>query len=145
MPFLPLLRQRLRRQPLALVGMVLLTAFVLGGATAPWLAPHSPAAIDLLHRLESPSSAHWAGTDELGRDTLSRLLWGARLSLAVSVTVVTVSLTLGITLGRLAGYSGGWVDTALTPSAMNTFLALPGILLAIAVSAILVPRFYRTV
>jgi peptide/nickel transport system permease protein len=125
--------------------MVLLTAFVLGGATAPWLAPHSPAAIDLLHRLESPSPAHWAGTDELGRDTLSRLLWGARLSLAVSVTVVTVSLALGITLGGLAGYLGGWVDTALTTFAMNTFLALPGILLAIAFAAFLGPGFYNLV
>jgi peptide/nickel transport system permease protein len=145
MAFLSLLRQRLRHQPLAVGGVVLLTAFVLGGVTAPWLAPHSPAAIDLLHRLESPSPAHWAGTDELGRDMLSRLLWGARLSLAVSVTVVTVSLALGITLGGLAGYLGGWIDTALTTVAMNTFLALPGILLAIAFAAFLGPGFYNLV
>jgi peptide/nickel transport system permease protein len=139
------LRHRLRRQPLAAVGVLLLAGFVLGGLTAPWLAPHNPAAIDLLHRLEGPSAAHWAGTDELGRDTLSRLMWGARLSLAVSVTVVAVSLALGLTIGGLAGYLGGWIDTALTTFAMNTFLALPGILMAIAFAAFLGPGFANLV
>ncbi len=121
-----------------------MAAFMLGGLAAPWLAPHNPAAIDLLHRLEGPSAAHWAGTDELGRDTLSRLLWGARLSLAVSVSVVTISLALGLAIGGLAGYLGGWIDTALTTFAMNTFLALPGILLAIAFAAFLGPRLLQS-
>src|SRR5580704_13279043 len=138
MPCFAALRKRMRTQPLAVVGVVLLMAFVVGGAAAPWLSPQSPAAIDLLHRLQSPSGAHWAGTDELGRDTLSRLLWGARLSL-------TVSLALGITIGGLAGYLGGWIDTALTTFAMNTFLALPGILLAIAFAAFLGPGFSNLV
>ena len=136
---------RVGRQPLAAAGVLLLAGFVLGGLAAPWLAPHNPAAIDLLHRLQGPSAAHWAGTDELGRDTLSRLLWGARLSLAVSVSVVAVSLTLGLSIGGLAGYLGGWVDTALTTFAMNTFLALPGILLAIAFAAFLGPGFTNLV
>jgi peptide/nickel transport system permease protein len=136
---------RIRRQPLAAVGVLLLACFVLGGLAAPWLAPHNPAAIDLLNRLQGPTHAHLAGTDELGRDTLSRLLWGARLSLAVSVTVVAVSLALGIGVGGLAGYLGGWVDTALTTVAMNTFLALPGILLAIAFAAFLGPGFANLV
>ena len=135
----------MRRQPLAVIGVLLLATFVLGGLTAPWIAPHSPASIDLLHRLEGPSAAHWAGTDELGRDTLSRLLWGARLSLAVSVSVVAVSLALGLAVGGLAGYLGGWIDTALTTFAMNTFLALPGILLAIAFAAFLGPGFSNLV
>jgi peptide/nickel transport system permease protein len=138
-------RTRIRRQPLAVLGLVLLGCFVAGGLGSPWLAPHNPAAIDLIHRLEGPSAAHWAGTDELGRDTLSRLLWGARLSLAVSVTVVSVSLALGLAIGGLAGYLGGWVDTALTTFAMNTFLALPGILLAIAFAAFLGPGFTNLV
>ena len=145
MAILAAIRNRIRRQPLALVGVLLLAAFFFGGLTAPVLAPRSPAAIDLVHRLESPSAAHWAGTDELGRDTLSRLLWGARLSLAVSVTVVAISLTLGLTIGGLAGYLGGWIDTALTTFAMNTFLALPGILLAIAFAAFLGPGFANLV
>jgi peptide/nickel transport system permease protein len=138
-------RIRIRRQPLAVLGLFLLTCFVLAGLASPWIAPHNPAAIDLLHRLEGPSASHWAGTDELGRDTLSRLLWGARLSLAVSVTVVSVSLILGLAIGGLAGYLGGWVDTALTIFAMNTFLALPGILLAIAFAAFLGPGFVNLV
>lgn len=137
--------RRIRRQPLAVIGALLLTAFVLSGIAAPWIAPYKPAAIDLNHRLEAPSTAHLAGTDELGRDTLTRLLWGARLSLAVSVTVVAVSLALGLAVGGLAGYWGGWVDTALTTFAMNTFLALPGILLAIAFAAFLGSGFTNLV
>lgn len=145
MPTIAHIRNRVRRQPLAVLGVALLAAFLVAGIAAPWLSPHSPASIDLLHRLESPSAAHWAGTDELGRDTLSRLLWGARLSLSISVTVVAVSLILGITVGGLAGYIGGWIDTALTTFAMNTFLALPGILLAIAFAAFLGPGFTNLV
>ncbi|MFC5863127.1 ABC transporter permease [Acidicapsa dinghuensis] len=135
----------LRRQPLAVIGFLLVTLFVLAGLLAPWIAPSNPAAIDLLHRLQGPSVAHWCGTDELGRDTLSRLLWGARLSLAVSVSVVAVSLALGLAIGGLAGYCGGWIDHLLTIFAMNTFLALPGILLAIAFAAFLGPGFQNLV
>ncbi len=126
-----------RRQPLAVVGLFLLAVFVTCGVFAPWLAPANPVAIDLLHRLQGASAGHWLGTDELGRDTLSRLLWGARLSLVVSVSVVSISLALGVAIGGVAGYLGGWVDTALTVIGMNTFLALPGILLAIAFAAFL--------
>jgi peptide/nickel transport system permease protein len=137
--------KRARGQPLAVAGVVLLAVFVIGGVAAPWLAPSNPAAIDLPHRLESPSAAHWAGTDELGRDTLSRLLWGARISLTVSTAVVAVSLSVGLAIGGLAGYLGGWIDTALTTVAMNTFLALPGVLLAIAFAAFLGPGFSNLV
>jgi peptide/nickel transport system permease protein len=139
------LGNRIRRQPLAVAGVLLLTGFVLCGLTAPRLAPYNPAAIDLVHRLEGPSTAHPAGTDELGRDTLSRLMWGARLSLTISVSVVTISLAMGLAIGGLAGYLGGFVDTALTTFAMNTFLALPGILLAIAFAAFLGPGFTNLV
>jgi peptide/nickel transport system permease protein len=139
------LRRRVFRQPLAFVGVLLLATFVTAGLAAPWIAPYNPAAISLPNRLQSPSTAHPAGTDELGRDILSRLVWGARLSLAVSVTVVTISLALGLAVGGLAGYLGGWTDTALTTFAMNTFLALPGILLAIAFAAFLGPGFTNLV
>ena len=136
---------RLRRQPLAVAGALLLAGFVLGGLSAPWMAPRDPAAIDLIHRLEPPSAHHLAGTDELGRDTLSRLMWGARLSLTISVSVVVISLALGLAVGGLAGYLGGWVDTVLNTFAMNTFQALPGILLAIAFAAFLGPGFSNLV
>jgi peptide/nickel transport system permease protein len=139
------LRRRVRRQPLAVIGVVLLTTFVICGLAAPLLSPYNPASIDLVHRLQGPSVAHLAGTDELGRDTLSRLIWGARLSLTISVSVVAVSLALGLALGGLAGYLGGWIDTALTTFAMNTFMALPGILLAIAFAAFLGPGFINLV
>ncbi|HUN84291.1 MAG TPA: ABC transporter permease [Terracidiphilus sp.] len=135
------LRTLLRHQPLAVLGILLLAAFVLGGLAAPWIAPDNPSSIDLVHRLQGPSAAHWAGTDELGRDTLSRLIYGARLSLTVSLSVVTISLSLGLVIGGLAGYLGGHIDTLLTTFAMNTFLALPGILLAIAFAAFLGPGF----
>jgi peptide/nickel transport system permease protein len=141
----PALLTILRHQPLAVIGVLLLAIFVLAAVAAPWLAPHSPAAIDLLHRLEGPSTHHLIGTDELGRDTLSRLLYGARLSLSISVTVVGISLILGITIGGLAGYHGGWLDLALTTVVMNTFLALPGILLAIAFAAFLGPGYLNLV
>jgi peptide/nickel transport system permease protein len=143
--FSEMVRKRATRQPLAVAGALLLAMFVACGLAAPWIAPYSPTAIDLLHRLQGPSAAHWAGTDELGRDTLSRLLYGARVSLAVSVTVVSVSLALGITVGGLAGYLGGWADVLLTTFAMNTFQALPGILLAIAFAAFLGPGFLNLV
>jgi peptide/nickel transport system permease protein len=136
---------RARRQPLAAAGVLLLTGFVLCGLFAPWLSHANPASIDLLHRLEGPSLAHWAGTDELGRDTFTRLLYGARLSLSISVTVVAFSLALGLVVGGVAGYIGGWVDTLLTTFAMNTFQALPGILLAIAFAAFLGPGFINLV
>jgi peptide/nickel transport system permease protein len=139
------LRRRARHQPLAVIGVVFLFIFVICGLAAPLLAPYNPANIDLAHRLQGPSAAHLAGTDELGRDTLSRLIWGARLSLTISVSVVTVSLALGLAFGGLAGYLGGWIDTALTTFAMNTFLALPGILLAIAFAAFLGPGFINLV
>jgi peptide/nickel transport system permease protein len=135
----------MRGQPFAALGALLLAMFVLCGLLAPWLASADPAAIDLLHRLQGPSAAHWCGTDELGRDTFSRLLWGARLSLMVSVSVVSISLALGLLVGGLAGYKGGWVDNLLTIFAMNTFLALPGILLAIAFAAFLGPGFQNLV
>ena len=129
--------ERARRQPLGALGAVMLGVFVLCALLAQWIAPTNPAAIDLLHRLQGPSMAHWCGTDELGRDTLSRLLWGARLSLIVSFSVVAISAALGLVVGGVAGYFGGWIDTVLTVAAMNTFLALPGILLAIAFAAFL--------
>lgn len=129
----------LRRQPLAVIGLALLILFSVMAVFAPLLAPADPSALDLAHRLAPPSFAHWLGTDELGRDILSRVVWGARLSLTVAVSVVALSFVLGLILGGLAGYYGGWIDVTVNTFLMNAFLSLPGILLAIAFVAFLGP------
>lgn len=129
----------LRRQPLAVAGIVLFILFTAMALFAPFLAPSDPSALDLAHRLAAPSHAHWLGTDELGRDILSRVIWGARLSLTVAISVVSLSFLLGLILGGIAGYYGRWVDVAVNTFLMNAFLSLPGILLAIAFVAFLGP------
>lgn len=127
------------KQPLTLVGILLLLAFLWMALFAPWLAPYDPSSIHLLSRLQSPSTAHWFGTDELGRDILSRVIYGARISMIVATSVVSIALSLGLILGGIAGYYGGWLDTVLNVLLMNTFLALPGLLIAIAFVAFLGP------
>ncbi len=134
-----------KHQPLAVIGILLFVIFVLAALFASVAAPYDPAAIDLTHRLQSPASAHWFGTDELGRDIFSRILYGARISLTVAVSVVGLSLGLGLLLGGLAGFYGGWVDTLVNVFVMNAFLALPGILLAIAFVAFLGPGLWNLI
>jgi peptide/nickel transport system permease protein len=129
----------MRRQPLAALGVTLLLFFVVCAVFAPWLAPQDPAQLDLTGRLMGPSAAHWFGTDELGRDILSRTLFGARISLVVAVSVVGLSLIVGLVAGGLAGFYGGWTDTVVNVYVTNAFMALPGILLAIAFVAFMGP------
>jgi len=121
-----------RHNPLAAVGVVLVIAFVLCALFAPWLAPQDPARIELHQRLESPSVRHLCGADELGRDILSRLIWGARISMFVGSSVVACSLLFGLIIGSLAGYYGGRIDRFVNIVLMNAFLSFPGILIAIA-------------
>ena len=135
----------LRANPLAAAGLVLVVAFVLCALLAPWIAPKDPAFIELPARLARPSAAHWLGTDELGRDILSRLLYGARISLAVGGSVVAASLLLGLIFGSLAGYYGGLLDRFFTVIVMNAFLAFPGFLLAIAFVAFLGPGLFNLI
>ncbi len=135
----------LRQRPLALTGLGLAALFCTLALFAPWIATHPPAALDLDHRLAGPGEAHWFGTDELGRDTFSRIVYGARVSLIVAVSVVACSLSLGLVLGGLAGFYGGLLDTVLNVFVMNAFLALPGILLAIAFVAFLGPGLFNLV
>src|ERR1700729_3289886 len=95
------------KQPLAAVGVMLLGVFVICAIFAPWLAPQDPAQLDLGGRLLSPGHGHWFGTDELGRDILSRTLYGARISLIVATSVVGLSLAIGLVAGCVAGFYGG--------------------------------------
>lgn len=131
--------QALRSQPLTIFGLILLAIFAVLAIFAPWIAPFDPAAIHLHARLLGPSAAHWFGTDELGRDILSRVIFGTRISMLVATSVVAIALFAGIILGSLAGYYGGWLDIFLNVLLMNAFMALPGILIAIALVAFLGP------
>ncbi len=128
-----------RQNRLAAIGMVLVAIFVVFALFAPWIAPHSPSQIDLAARLQPASTAHWFGTDELGRDILSRVIYGARISMLVGASVVTGSLLLGLIFGSIAGYYGGYTDRIFNVVIMNAFLSFPGILLAIAFVAFLGP------
>ena len=115
--------------------LVLLTAATAAMA-APWLAPHDPLAVDLMNTLAPPSAAHPLGTDHLGRDTVSRLLFGARVSLGIALVSIGAALVLGVTLGLLAAWYRGAVDAAFV-RVMDVLLAFPDLLLAIAVVTIL--------
>src|ERR1700694_203152 len=126
-----------RRNRLATAGMVFVVIFILFALFAPWIAPKDPAVLDLPSRLQPPSGIHWLGTDELGRDILSRVIYGARISMLVGGGVVAGSLLLGLVIGCLAGYYGGYTDKFFSVIIMNAFLSFPGILLAIAFVAFL--------
>src|SRR5271165_3074725 len=139
------LRRAAGHNLLSTAGAVMIAAFVLCAIFAPWIAPQDPAYIDLASRLMPPSTAHWFGTDELGRDILSRVIYGARISMLVGTCVVAVSLTLGLIFGSIAGYYGGFLDRFLNVIVMNAFMSFPGILLAIAFVAFLGPGIFNLV
>jgi len=138
-------REFLRRSILARVGFIAGLVLVVAALLAPWIAPADPATQNLPARLESPSRSHWMGTDELGRDILSRTLYGARISLLVSVCVVCGCGLIGLTMGMLAGYAGGWSDRLINLLLINAFLSFPGILLAIAFAAFLGPGIGKVI
>jgi len=130
--------RRFKKQKVALVALLFIVAMVLAAALAPFLAPFDPSAPDYNAVLEGPTAAHLAGTDAYGRDIFSRIIWGARISLAVGFLSVTLGALVGVTLGIISGYYGRWVDS-LIMRICDLLLAFPGILLAIAVIAILGP------
>jgi peptide/nickel transport system permease protein len=133
------LRQFLSQSGPGRWGFALTLMLVIVALLAPWLAPASPTAQNLPERLAAPTAAHWMGTDELGRDILSRVLYGARISMLVSVSVVLGAGLIGLSVGALAGYAGGWFDRVVNVVLINAFLSFPGILLAIAFAAFLGP------
>ena len=139
------LPRAVRRNPLATTGVMLVAIFVVFALFAPWIAPQDPAHIDLPTRLSPPSSAHWCGSDELGRDILSRLIYGSRISMLVGSSVVAASLGLGLIIGSIAGYYGGRIDRFVNVVLMNAFLSFPGILIAIAFVAFRGPGIFNLV
>jgi len=125
-------------------GLILTIALLVMAVAAPLLAPYDPSVQDTSRRLEPPSHQHPLGLDDLGRDVLSRIVWGARVSLRVGFSVVMLASLLGITLGAISGYFGGWTDTIIM-RVTDILLAFPGILLAIALVAVLGPSLNNVI
>lgn len=130
--------RKLRGHRSALVGAVLVGIFALLALLAPLLPIPDPAAADWSAIRQPPSAAHWLGTDELGRDQLSRMIWGARASLLAGVVSVAIAIVIGVPLGILAGYFGGWIDAVIS-RCTEALLAIPFLILAIALAAFLGP------
>lgn len=128
----------LLRDPLAVLALGLLGAFVVAALLGGSLAPYGPNEVDVANRLRPPSGSHWFGTDELGRDVLSRVVLGAEVSLRVGLVAVGIALAAGVLAGLVAGFYRGWMDD-LVMRAMDVLFAFPAILMAIAVLAILGP------
>jgi peptide/nickel transport system permease protein len=134
----------LKRNQLALIGAVLILAWVVVTAAAPVLAPYDPLKQHIVDRLQAPNSTYWFGTDQLGRDVVSRTMYGGRLSMPAALMVVIIALTLGTVVGALAGFWGGIWEEALM-RVTDVFMAFPTIILAMAVAAALGPNLSNAV
>jgi len=129
----------LRKNPRMLVGVVLLAILLFVAAFAPIIAPYDPIKVTIADQLQPPSLDHFLGTDDLGRDVLSRVIWGSRVSLSVGVISVSIGFLLGVSLGLAAGYLGGTFDL-LVMRGIDALLAFPALVLAIAITAALGPQ-----
>jgi peptide/nickel transport system permease protein len=132
------------RSPQLWIGGLILIVMVVCAALAPWIAPFSPSQMGAGPSLGSPSLSHWFGADKLGRDTLSRMLYGGRVSLSVSFAAVVLSLVVGVALGLCSGYWGGLVDSVLM-RVMDGLLAFPGLILALTVAFALGPSVFSVI
>jgi len=132
-----------RKSPLTLAGLAIVIGLVLVALTAPVISPYDPLAMDLDNRLAAPSAEHWLGTDELGRDILSRIIHGTGLALKIMVIVILIDLPAGVLLGIVAGYFGGWLDEIVMRIA-DIFMAFPRLILAMAIGAALGPNLVNT-
>ena len=128
----------LLRNPLAAVGLAIVVVLILTAVFAPWIAPYPPIGQDLDNRLMPPSAAHWMGTDELGRDIFSRVVYGAQITLLIVILVAVLAAPLGLIIGAVSGYFGGWVDRVLM-GLTDMFLSMPKLILALAFVAALGP------
>ncbi|ALM82785.1 ABC transporter permease [Bordetella sp. N] len=128
--------QALRRNKLSWVGLGLLLIIVLVAVLAPWIAPHDPLQQNIAYRLDPPSADYWLGTDSYGRDVLSRLIYGARVSLLVGFVAILIAMSIGASLGILAGYVGGLLDQFIM-GLVDVLLSFPTLLLGLMVAAML--------
>lgn len=140
--FFRLLGRRLRENRMAMAGLVLVAGLAAAAVAAPWVAPHDPTTIDARLILAAPSAAHWLGTDDLGRDVLSRMIYGARISLAVGFVSVGIAVFIGTTLGACAGFFGGVTD-ALVMRFVDIMLCFPSTFLILTVIAFIGPSIWN--
>lgn len=133
---------RFRQNPLTVIGGVVLLIFILLAIAAPILTPYQPDTVNLTARLQAPSMAHWFGTDEVGRDILTRVLYGARLSLGMGIAVVVIAGLIGTVIGSVAGYVGGRFGQIIM-RVMDMMLAFPSLVLAMALTAALGPSLFN--
>lgn len=136
--------KRFARNRMAVAGALIIGFAVLVALLAPLLPLPNPDLPDTAQVLAAPSGQHWLGTDSLGRDTLSRIVFGSRVSLLVGLGAVSMGMLVGVTLGSLAGYYGGWIDVVVSRF-IDIFLAIPGILLAIAIMAVMPPSVFSII
>ncbi|HJX47976.1 MAG TPA: ABC transporter permease [Gaiellaceae bacterium] len=133
-----LLRRRFLRRPVAVAGLVVLLGYVIVAIFAPWIAPHRSGFTDFGHILAHPSSRYPLGTDELGHDELSRIIWGARASMQVGVLATLLAMLIAVPIGMIAGYYRGWIDTVIA-RATDVLLSFPFVILGVGLAAILGP------
>lgn len=136
--------RKLSKNKMAVVGGLIVLFYILIAILAPFLSSYDPYEIDLVNKLQAPSSDHWMGTDDKGRDLFTRLLYGARISLLVGFVSVLIGAFFGIILGLLAGYYGKWIDTIIS-RVIDVLLAFPGILLALAIVSALGPSLFNVI
>ena len=129
---------RLRQDPLGMTGLVLVVAILLASVFAALLAPHDPLEVDVYNRLAGPSWQHWLGTDQLGRDVLSRVLLGGQVALKVALVAISVSMAAGLALGMMAGFGPKWLDRVLV-ICFDTLRSFPTIMFALAIVALIGP------
>jgi len=138
-------RALFHRNKIALISAWFILVLLAVAVFANWISPYDPAVQDLSARLDGPSRAHWLGSDELGRDVLSRVVYGTRISITVSTIVMLVSFLVGSYLGAMGGYFNGMLDRFLNVVVINSFMAFPGVLLAIAFIAFLGPGLSKLI
>lgn len=134
--------RRFKKNRLALTGMIILLIFIVLAIFAPFLTPYDPNRADFLKRNQAPSAEHWFGTDDMGRDILTRTLYGGRISLTVGIVAVGISMLIGVLLGAIAGFFGGLLDTVIMRLA-DIFLSFPFLIMAITAAALIGPSIYN--
>ncbi|MDF2096943.1 D,D-dipeptide ABC transporter permease [Aquibaculum arenosum] len=133
---------QVRRSPLMAVGTLLILTVLICTAFAPWIAPHDPNAINLVNRLAPPSFEHPFGTDEVGRDLFSRVIYGSRASVGIGLAIVAISMTIGSAIGAFSGLAGGRTDTVIM-RVMDVLLSFPPLVMAMALAAALGPSLFN--